>query len=75
MHRSEELELTNCIECGAELSVERDRGYPVTDDDALCYECALRRGGKYDEVHDRWAEPPNVTGLEGSDIPEERPRP
>lgn len=63
MHRSEASELAVCIECGGEIWPERDRAYLITDDDVLCFGCALKRGGAYDERKDRWTAPPDLTGL------------
>lgn len=63
MDEQETAELTICIECGAEVWPERDRSYLLSEEDALCYECARKRGGAYDELSDRWARAPNLAGL------------
>jgi hypothetical protein len=63
MHRSETRELAACAECGAEIVAERDRGYQFGTGAALCFACAVRRGGSYDERRDRWTTPPDVSGL------------
>lgn len=63
MHRSEAKELVRCAACGEETSVERDRGYAVDPDTAVCFVCALARGGRWSEEEDRWLDPPDVTGL------------
>jgi hypothetical protein len=63
MHRSEANELERCAECGAELSVPRDRGYALDADRALCFACAVKRGGAYDEQRDLWVEAPDLAGL------------
>ena len=60
---SELTELSRCIECGADVWPERERSYLISDDDVLCYECATRRGGAYDELHDRWTARPDLTGV------------
>jgi hypothetical protein len=54
-----------CAHCAVEFSPELERGYVfgVEDDQALCYECAVARGGAYDELHDRWVKPPDIRGL------------
>ncbi len=65
MHRSEAdaLSLTRCISCASEISFARDRAFAITDEDALCYACAIDRGGVYDELHDRWTKPADASGL------------
>lgn len=63
MHQSETYDFTHCLHCGADVSVARDRAYAVSEHEALCYGCALARGGEYDEIHDRWTRAPNVAGL------------
>jgi hypothetical protein len=35
----------------------------VTEDAALCFACAVRRGGSYSEAHDHWTKAPNLKGL------------
>ena len=65
MHRSEELDLTRCADCDAEIDAGRERGFGLSGGATLCYECAVRRGGRYDEVHDRWAEEPRLAGIRG----------
>lgn len=62
MHQSESEQLATCIVCGAEVSPP-DRPYDCGDEQVLCYECAVRRGGVYDEPHDRWAVAPQVADL------------
>jgi hypothetical protein len=63
MHRSEERELSRCADCDAVIDPGRERGFGLGAGGTLCYECAVRRGGRYDEVHDRWAEEPRLAGL------------
>ncbi|MDD9943160.1 MAG: hypothetical protein OXU20_19115 [Myxococcales bacterium] len=63
MHRSETYELVQCVSCGAEVSAGRDRTFTFGEDSALCFSCAVARGGKYDELHDHWEPLPNVAGL------------
>jgi hypothetical protein len=63
MHRSEAETLVSCADCGAEFSVERDRGYSFEPEGALCFDCAVKRGGAYDGLHECWADAPNVSGL------------
>ncbi len=65
MHRSEAegLVLTRCLACGAEISVARDRAFAVSADEALCFDCAVERGGVYDERLDRWVAPADASNL------------
>ena len=41
-----------------------DRAFPFGDDDALCFACAVGRGGKYDERGRPLVEPPNLSGFD-----------
>lgn len=65
MQGLDEIETTErCVDCGAEIATgSADRSFAVTDDDVLCYECALRRGGSWDELHARWSTPPRIDDL------------
>jgi hypothetical protein len=68
MHRSETRDRDRCLDCGAEISDTRDRAYVTGEDEGLlCFECALRRGGKYDEARDHWDTPPTLGDLPRSD--------
>jgi hypothetical protein len=62
--RSDEGALAVCAACGTELEPETERGFRIGDRGALCFECAVERGGAYDETQDRWLEPPDLEGLE-----------
>ena len=63
MHRSEGDDRVRCLQCGAEISMARDRAYAVGEEDVLCQACAMKRGGAYDERQDKWVEPPKLDGL------------
>jgi recombinational DNA repair protein (RecF pathway) len=63
MHRSENLELETCADCGAPLDAASERGYALDEQRALCFACATKRGGAYDEQRDLWVTPPDVAGL------------
>jgi hypothetical protein len=63
MHRSEARDLVSCLSCGAEISLGVDRAFALTEDEALCFACAVKRGGTYSEGHDRWTKAPNLSGL------------
>lgn len=56
-------DLTECLECGAEVSRSGERCYVIRGDDVLCFICARRHGGSYDELADRWTAAPDVEGL------------
>lgn len=63
MHRETFEELVNCADCGAALDVSRERGFGG-DGWSLCWGCALKRGGNYDEDEDRWGVEPNTADLD-----------
>jgi len=63
MQESESQELVSCAVCGAEISVAADRGFAFGSGGALCWECSLRRGGRYDSAHERWEVAPRVDDL------------
>lgn len=67
MHRSEAAELGPCAECGAEVHVTAGRSYAVDATRVLCFDCALRRGGTYDEIHDVWTAAPDLSALPPGD--------
>lgn len=52
-----------CLGCGAQVSSVVNRLFPVGCDDVICMECALRRGGEYDEERDQWKVAPQVDDL------------
>ncbi len=63
MHEAESSELVSCAVCGAELCVATDRGFAFASNGALCWECSVRRGGRYDSLHERWDVAPQVSDL------------
>lgn len=63
MHRSEARDLVSCLSCGAEVSIGVDRVFALTEDAALCFACAIQRGGSYSEAHDTWTKAPDISGL------------
>ncbi len=63
MHRSGEGELVRCADCGVETAPEAERGYFVSADLLLCFACARRRGGHWDEEKARWSGEPDLSGL------------
>jgi hypothetical protein len=67
MRRSAVGGLLVCVDCGASVDVERDRGYQGLGDWALCWACAVHRGALFDEQEDRWTVPPDRQGLPPED--------
>jgi hypothetical protein len=63
MHRSEEEERVACAACGASVDPGTDRGFVAADGSVLCFDCALARGGAWDDDEDRWREEPSLRGL------------
>ncbi|MFO0564814.1 MAG: hypothetical protein U0263_04080 [Polyangiaceae bacterium] len=63
MHSSEWNELTPCADCGAEVAPGPDRAFLVNDEALLCFECATKRGGAWDAVHERWTKAPSLDGI------------
>lgn len=63
MHPAEATRAVRCADCGQEIIVSGGRVYPFGDESALCFECAVSRGGEHDEYHDRWTQPPQVEEL------------
>jgi hypothetical protein len=53
----------SCSDCGTAVATDRERLYAFGTDGVLCMECALRRGGAWDEGRDRWTVPPRVDDL------------
>jgi hypothetical protein len=56
-------ELAPCSDCGAVVASDQERLYAFGTEGVLCMECALRRGGAWDEGRDRWSVPPRVDDL------------
>jgi hypothetical protein len=67
MHYEEWAHQTPCADCGQIMSVAEDRGFIYGEGAAVCFHCAVRRGGSYDGDTERWVVAPNV-----SDLPDER---
>jgi hypothetical protein len=63
MHREEADLLVTCLDCGAELAPGSDRDFEFGTAGTLCWACAERRGGTYDEHESRWSESPDVADL------------
>lgn len=52
-----------CLGCGADIYGDDDRSFAFGPDAYLCFQCAVDRGGVYDEEEDRWLAEPNVESL------------
>lgn len=72
MHRSETENLIPCADCGVETAPAIERGFGVASDLALCFDCALQRGGRWDEELARWSTEPDLFGLVPIGDPQER---
>ena len=63
MHRSEAQLAGPCSDCGAAIRPAEERAFRFGARGVLCCDCALRRGGSYDETRDRWTEEPRTDDL------------
>lgn len=63
MHRSEEPEHEPCVSCGRDVTAGTDRAYVVTDEEVLCFDCAVRLGGSWDEITGTWVHVPDLRGV------------
>jgi hypothetical protein len=61
MEEEEWNELQDCADCGASLDPRADRAYLISDQLCLCFSCAVRRGGRYDALHETWSAAPDVS--------------
>jgi hypothetical protein len=59
----EQEDVAVCGDCGATIWADSDRSFMSGPDTYVCFECAERRGGVYDEDEDHWTVPPDVSGL------------
>lgn len=64
MHREEQEREVPCAACGALVVVAVDRGFAFGEASALCFECSLARGGRFDAEEERWITPPRVSEFE-----------
>lgn len=60
----EDMEIFVCTLCGESVKPATERAFAFGDEDVLCYACAVRRGGRYDDAEDRWTVPPKVADLQ-----------
>ncbi len=52
-----------CGLCGARISLASGRAFEFGAENVLCFDCALERGGRYDEARDVWEVSPDLSGL------------
>lgn len=71
MNESEWDESIACCDCGEPIFPDIDRAFACNDDAYLCFACAERRGGAFDDEIDQWLVPPDVADL----ADERRPHP
>lgn len=67
MHRSDEQNLVECAACGVQVDINLGRSFTLGSSSALCFECAIERGGSFDEQTDRWTETPRVSDVARDD--------
>ncbi len=63
MSTDEWSEVRQCCQCGVPIFTDVDRPFACSAETFLCFACAGRRGGVYDESEDRWVRAPDVAGL------------
>jgi hypothetical protein len=63
MHRSERDRAGTCSACGGEVKGNVDRTFAFGSRGLLCFECAIERGGSYEERREIWVEEPLVDDL------------
>lgn len=63
MHRSEAQLVGPCSSCGAEIHPGTERAFAFGARGILCFECALQRGGHFDEARDAWGDEPRIDDL------------
>ncbi len=63
MHRSEAETFLPCADCGAQTAAAVERGFSLDAETVICFDCAVRRGGHWDEERALWSSEPDVVGL------------
>jgi len=56
-----------CSDCGMDVGLEESHAFASGGGVTLCWACAVKRGGEFDEDADRWRVPPRT-----ADLPDER---
>jgi len=52
-----------CAACSASISLEPARSFAFGSGNALCWQCATERGGRYDADRESWDRAPDLAGL------------
>lgn len=52
-----------CAQCGARVAPAAERGFKSGVSVVLCWQCAIERGGQYDEERDEWIVKPHLEDL------------
>ena len=63
MRRSQHEDVLPCVGCGVETAVAVERGFAINAETVICFECAVQRGGRWDEERALWSSEPDVVGL------------
>ena len=63
MHREEFDRLEVCAQCGRGFIPENESGFRFGTNGALCWTCAIQRGGTHDPEVDAWTHAPDLQGL------------
>ena len=61
--RLESAPFESCLDCGSEVRAYAARAYTMGSRGVVCFDCAIRRGGRYDEASDRGHQEPVVDDL------------
>jgi hypothetical protein len=59
----DEAVVEHCADCGQQVDAASERGFPVGAEAVLCFECAVARGGRWDEDQQRWTTEPEFGDL------------
>lgn len=63
MHSSDAPEHQPCAVCTGDLVPGIDRTYDIDGAQCLCFECATRLGGRWDEASARWLRAPDLRNV------------
>ncbi|MET0388922.1 MAG: hypothetical protein ABW321_23315 [Polyangiales bacterium] len=74
MDKCELRELVDCVLCGSDVSLGLDCAYAMSVDAALCFSCAVCRGGVYDDSRRSWIALPDLSGLPTPRSPSSAPK-
>jgi hypothetical protein len=59
--------MMTCTECGTDVGLDESHSFSGGGGVTLCWACAVKRGGVFDEKQERWRVPPRT-----ADLPDER---